>query len=121
MRGASVSAATPLELPCRHLRQNLADNSCLDCGHRWRLRPQERARIAVLGAILREQEETALGTWRWYTAILVSLLARLAVAERHARAVDRVTDELVAFQVRYDAGDKLGAALALRAWIARFS
>ena len=54
-------------------------------------------------------------------ALLVGLAARIAVEGDLVRTLDRCTDQMALFAARYDAGDRGGAALALRAWIARVS
>ncbi len=79
----------------------------------WR-EVRERERQAFLD-LLREQHAIIRGL----VDVISMLLAARRRAEAAARALDRVTDQLAAFEARHDAGDKPGAALAMRAWIAK--
>ena len=99
----------------------------MDCGRVWAERapatkPLSRADrfrdLAVLLAYALQAAHTEARRVAWTTGnVVLEMAARIEMAEAHRGALDRCSDELVAFQLRYDAGDKDGAALALRAWI----
>ena len=73
----------------------------------------------LLVALLREQDADGRRLWDRAQAMLLDLAAKLGAAEAHRFVLDRVTDELVAFEVRCAAGDVDGAVFALRSWIRR--
>jgi hypothetical protein len=74
-------------------------------------------RVLLLVTLLREQDADAQTLWKTWRALVLRFAGLLSLALAHQRLVDRCTDQLVAFAVRYDAGDRDGASLALRAWI----
>jgi len=111
--GVSMSAVRAFEARRHRVKKSPAPE--IEPGTVRLALPDRRKAIEGLVMILAEQEVTYASD---VEALLAELKATVDAADDAARAVQELTDRLVAFDERCGLGDVTGAVNALRSWIA---